>query len=284
MGATYNYSLIRAVPDRRRGEWVNVGVAVYLPGEVDVRVLPHPTKLRMLAPDAAASQLAELPVLWNMLCDGITDDAMRQALLAEQPFLHASPAASFLASEQSYERMVTSIMRDLVIPPTQPRQLPKQSRLHTTLKARFRAEEILGDGPEALEKHLVVPNYPIAEGAGITADFALRNGVMRFTETLDFRVGIEQLKQSKRHQAGLKAVTLDMARRRFPDCQTSVVFAASVETLDIVLPSLTLLSDYAERVYDINNPGDWAAYLTMMKQAATGRAPPASGQQQMPLN
>src|SRR3546814_4918881 len=37
MAHIYKYTILQAVPDPRRGECVNVGVAVFLPDRVDVR-------------------------------------------------------------------------------------------------------------------------------------------------------------------------------------------------------------------------------------------------------
>lgn len=270
MGATFEYSLIRALPDRRRGEWVNIGMLVYLPDSLDIRLLDNLSKLRILHPTLDAAMIMDIRQTWDYFCKGIESAAERQALLGRMPFVHASPTATFACDVRDYERHVLAIMRDLVIPPPQPRQQPQESRLQTTLKSMFKQARILGHQASDIERHLVVPNFPIDANAGICADFALRNGKLRITETIDFRVGTSQIRQKKRAEAGLKAVSLNMAARRFGDagCVPSVVYAASTETLDMIQPSLNLLGDYAERLYDLGNQNDCAAYLQMMQTAA----------------
>ena len=50
MEAVYDYAILRVSPDARRGESVNVGVAVFLPHRLDVRILPSLAKVAALAP------------------------------------------------------------------------------------------------------------------------------------------------------------------------------------------------------------------------------------------
>lgn len=269
MAGTYNYSLIRAVPDPRRGEWVNIGVVVYLAGSLDVRLLRNPTKLRMLAPTLDMGFLADLPTGWQRLCEGLETAEDRRALLARFPLAHASPLGQFIADAHSYDVQVQGIMRDLVAPPPQPRDDAKATRLETELRAIFRKARLLGSSPGDIGRHLVVPKFPVDRDANLVADFALRNGVMRLTETIDFRVKPEQIKSIKRGQAALKAVTLNRAAEIFRgECIPTVVYAAHDDTLDLAQHSLSMLGNYAQRVYDANNPHDMTAFMEMMHTAA----------------
>lgn len=269
MGATYSYSLIRAVPDRRRGEWINVGLVVYWPDHLDVHVLPTHTKLRMLAPSVDGTLLESLQCDWSLLCEGIEGIGERQRLLSRLPFLHASPLANFVATATTYRAAIDSIMRDLVFPPPQPRREPRTSGVQVTLREHFEHAQIFARDPGEIHRHKVVQHFPIDAGSGLTADFALQNGKMRFTETVDFRVKEDQFAQ-KRHQVGTKAVTLDRATKRFPNCQTFVVYAARPESLPLIQPSLSLLADYADQLIDMNNEGDLQRYLSTMRLAAAG--------------
>jgi len=269
MAATYQYSLIRAVPDRRRGEWVNVGVVVFRPGGLDVRVIDNLTKLRMLCPELDSQAIKQLPEFWEAMCAGMQDANDCHALLANTPLVHPSPMAQFLASEESYQDAVKRIMRDLVDPPPQPRQRSSESKVQTMLKGMFKDAHILGDGPADIDRHRVVPHFPIDSSSGMLADFALKNGSMHITQVIDFRVKVDQLKAAKRGEAGLKAMGLVTAEKVYKKgVVPMVVYAANPATLDIVQPSLNLLHQHAEHVFDINNPNDSAAYMQRMRVAA----------------
>ncbi|HET6807215.1 MAG TPA: DUF3037 domain-containing protein [Frateuria sp.] len=257
------------MPDPRRGEWVNIGVVVFLDGRLDVRLLTNYSKLRILAPMLDMGFTEDLASGWERLCDGIDSVAERQAMLATFPLVHASPLGQFIADPRGYDDQVRAIMRDLVVPPAQPREDVPATRLETQLRTIFQRSRLLGRKPSDIDRHMVVHKFPIEREAGLYADFALRNGSMRLTETIDFRVKPEQIKSIKRGQAALKAITLNRADELFKGtCVPSVVYAAEPETLELIQPSLTMLGGYAQRLYDALNPQDMADYMDMMHQAA----------------
>lgn len=271
MDATYTYSLIRVVPDRRRGEWANVGVCVYLPGRLDIRLHRNTSKLRALAPSLNLSFLDELPSLWERITEHTDGTPERQALLSRMPLAHASPLAAFTCWRDRYEAELDAIMQDLVVPPVVAEIRNAEPRLVTTLKRHFHESHLLGRAPEDIDRHLVVQRYPIEAGAGLYADFALKNGVLRFTETIDFRVNASTARNAKFGQAAVKAITLDKATHLHPTSIPSVVYACSERTRDLIQPSLNLLSGYAQRVYDAGNREDMADYMEMMQAAALAR-------------
>jgi hypothetical protein len=48
MAHTYQYSILTAIPDARRGERVNVGIVVFREGKADVRFVQAAFKLKAL--------------------------------------------------------------------------------------------------------------------------------------------------------------------------------------------------------------------------------------------
>ncbi len=266
MDDIYKYSLIRVVPDPRRGEWLNAGLAVFLDQSIDVRLLPDVTKLRCIAPSLDRRLIDDLAPGWNAFCEGMESAEERQRALSRLSFAHASGLATFAASRETYEPTVQSIMRDLVIPPAarRLRYMPPESRLQTTLKRIFRKQNVLGRFESDIDSHLIVPNFLIDEGARAHADFALKNGVLRVTETMDFRVSPEQIKQAKHNQGALKSITLDLARKKFKKCHTSVVYATNPGTEELIQPTIRMMSDYAQTLYHYNDPKDFDAYLHAM--------------------
>jgi hypothetical protein len=101
------------------------------------------------------------------------------------------------------------------------------------------------------------------------ADFALKNGQMHITQVVDFRVKPEQLRAAKRGEVGLKAMGLVTASKVYKKgLVPMVVYSANPATLDLAQPSLNLLHQHAEHVFDLDNPNDAAAYMQRMKLAA----------------
>jgi hypothetical protein len=272
MADIYSYSLIRAVPDRRRGEWVNVGLVVFLADRVDVRLLQNLTKLKVLAPSLDVRSIEDLPEIWSAWTQELTDVAERRSMLAEFPLFQASEVAVFACAQRDYEATVEQIMKDLVVPAPAPRSRDSLTRIEKRLRGYFARSKLLGSSEEDIHRHLVVNRYPIAPGEHLYADFALRNGTLRLTETIDFRAKVETLRNTKRGQAALKAITLDRAMTITKGhCIPSVVYEANEETLDLIQPSLNLLTSYCDRLYDAGNEADLADYMSMMADAANAQ-------------
>lgn len=247
-----------------------MGVCVYLPDRLDIRLHVNPSKLRALNPAQAMDFHETLPRLWERLTAHADTAEARQSLLAKMPQVHASPLAAFVCAPQDYEAELAALMADLVIPPALPPRPQAEPRLITTLKRHFTTANLLGREPEDINRHRVVARFPIDAPANLYADFALKNGKLRVTETLDFRVkNLAERRGEKFKQAAVKAITLDTAGR-IQQCVPSVVYAVgkSEQHRELIQPSLNLLGNYAERLYDINNSQDMASYMEMMQAAA----------------
>lgn len=268
MGVIFDYALIRAVPDPRRGEWVNIGVVVFLDGRLDIHLLGNLSKLRVIAPRLDIDLVEQIRGGWQHLCENAEGTRARHALLERFPLVHASPLARFMAAPDRYTDQVESIMRDLVVPPAAPRSEDRPTRLEAKLRADFYRANLLGQSVDDIDRHKVVPRFPIDASAGLFADFALMNGAMRITETIDFRV--DRARRAAKHdKAALKCVTLARAMERYPSsCNRSVVYIADERTLDMIQPSLTMLGNYADRLYDAGSAAEMASYMSMMHAAA----------------
>lgn len=271
MGASFDYSLIRVVPDRRRGEWANVGVCVYLRGMLDIRIHHNHSKLRALHPALNLAFLADLPAAWNALAGGDASAEDRQAILARMPLAHASPIARFTCDISEYDRELDAILRDLVVPPLGRAQRIHDPRLVTDLKNKFIKARLFSANPDDIHAHRVIQRYPVMAQANLYADFAIKNGVLRLTETLDFRAQRTTIQHDKPGQAALKAITLERATKLHQGCIPSVVYACRPEDRELIQPSLNLLADSAQRLYDAGSADDMASYMDMMHAAAGNR-------------
>lgn len=274
MEACFEYAVLRLTPDPTRGERVNIGIAVFLPDRVDVRLAPSLLKVRALDGRVELDRLYELPGLvekWTAADQ--TTEARHQALLAlglvestQRGWFRPGPDAN-------YESQIARLMATMVTPPARPRRRDLGStRLEKALKQHFARRQLLGQEIEDIDRHRIIHRYPVALDENLYADFAIKNGAWHVTATLDLRAKPETIRTEKFKQAAVKAVTLDRAARRLPGCTPLVVYAAEPAAIELTQHHLNLLSEYAERVYNFLDPEDARAYLGRMEQAAG--APP----------
>lgn len=113
----FEYSLIRAVPNVRRGEWLNVGVCVFLPDGLDMRI-PEAARARLARFDPAVDIDALLGgcAEWPRITAGLKSARVRQMMLSGLSGCHASELGQFAVPPDSYEAEVQSILCDLVVP------------------------------------------------------------------------------------------------------------------------------------------------------------------------
>jgi hypothetical protein len=170
------------------------------------------------------------------------------------------------AHGQPAEALLDELLRDLVAAPTKRRlRDPQSSRLHTELRQVFRQAKILGTKPGDIAKHLVVPNFPIDPDVGLFAEFALRNGQLHITETVDFRLSTLS---SKRQEAQAKTLLLVQALERVgsKDLKRYVVVTGASPQAQA---SMNLLERHADDFIVRESEQDWRRYVDAMHRAAT---------------
>jgi hypothetical protein len=167
---------------------------------------------------------------------------------------------------------VQELHTELVTAPPRKRQTTQRaSRLNAELRAIFKSAHILGKTPGDISHHLVVPNYPIDTDVGLYAEFALRNGKLRITETVDFRSGEASV---KKREAESKTLLLLQALETVgkDDLHRYVVVSgASAKTT----ASINLLSRHADNLIVRESTQDWSLYVAEMSKAATAPTTPA---------
>jgi hypothetical protein len=118
-----------------------------------------------------------------------------------------------------------------------------KSRLFIELKNTFKAYGWLGESAQEIENHKVVTNYPVSLDEDLNAEFAMKNGILHLTETVDFRSGVSS---SKRMEARGKALVFDSAKDQNSTTACTVVVAAA--DYNEIKGSMKMLNRYADRV------------------------------------
>lgn len=244
MAHCYKFSLLRMVGSPPRDERLNVGVAVFLDGALDVRLARSLGKLNALSlafdSDSVRSAANRLENLDRSLsATGDTEEA-RLRRLAEMAAFDFSPLAHFYAqSSAAYEQQVAFLLKSFVDPEPAPKRTPrgKATRLVVSLRQAFRRDRILAQKGEDLAAHRVVPNLELA--TGLVADFVLKNGSMHVIETVDASGDASTAIRAIRDIA-LSALTIEQARITYGDNSTvgRLVYHASAEAEALAVPAL----------------------------------------------
>ena len=266
---TVLFSLIRYQPDLQRQEVVNIGIVVFDEAGPHVAVVPSQGKLLALNPNLSLARVFDqgkrlsdaLQGLWER---GSTVETMVGAF-GGGATLFLTGTGILQRDGRPLEALVEELNQDLVTPPSKKLvREPKRSRLHSELRQVFRSARILGSRPEDITRHLVVPNFPIDPDTGLFAEFALRNGQLHVTETVDFRTAASS---TKRQEAQAKTLILVEALERVgrDDLRRYVVVTGASAQ---VQASMNLLERYSDDLIVRESAEDWRRYVDIMHKAA----------------
>lgn len=244
MATVFNYAVLMAIPDPRRGERVNVGIVVFTPGSLDVR-LTEMGKIKALTGSdwsAYASSAA------RRLKERFPSSEAAQAAMASSevfdPILRATTPAWFaIDSINDYEARVRDILSSLVVRPKQTPVKAKTTRINTEIARELKQSSVLATHDETIESHKVVRDYFVEDE--LRADFAQQNGVLRVAATLDLRRPHVNIRE-----ATLKAIVLDRAKKIYVDARRIGVFAALPDEIPNFKQHLELLHDYSDEVFN----------------------------------
>lgn len=240
---TFEYCVLQATPDRRRGERVNVGLLVFRKDGVDVRLTGLP-KIRALSGKSwnVDVELLQREIEQNFRSNEGSDEFVCRYHSMEHA-LKLSSVGRFIASEAEYDARIDQIQRALIMPPRSVRSR-KSTRINTEISNVFRKAKVLAKKDESIEDHKVVRDFYVSKEEELKADFALKNGVYHVATTLDLRQASVNISK-----AALKAVVLDKARAELDGARCIGVYALEGDDPQY-RPHLELLSSYATETYN----------------------------------
>jgi hypothetical protein len=272
MARTYKYVVLTAIPEPRRGERINVGIAVFRDDRIDVRFRQAAYKLRAITGQNWDSRVESAQARLESLFAGNKEPAV---VLSEfemvEPLLKPSkPGFLNLNTEEEYEERVEQIIRSLVALSAKER-VEAKSRINTEIAKEFSRVNVLARGDESIDDHKIVRNFVIDESEGLQADFALKNGKLHVASTLDLRKQNAGLGES-----ALKSIVLDKAVKKHGKDQvvTIGVYAVDPDMRESFKSHIDLLGDYAQELYDWQDPDgrlrfQHALYDAMGREAGT---------------
>lgn len=250
MARTYKYSVLSAIPDPRRGERVNVGILVFRPDGIDLRLPQVSSKLRALTGQNLQRRIEGVQALYErMFVRSQTPSEMLKRFQSVEPMLAPSDLGSFVASTTDYDKVIEEILATLVVVPRRERG-ETEPKFKTQIANNFREAGLLAPKDEGIESGKVVKNFQIGSEEGVVADFAMKNGMFHVASTLDMRK-----EQHGLLEASYKSIVLDRAQANYPD---------QVETVGVLIldpgahssfrTQIALFEKYADRMFDLTDP------------------------------
>lgn len=260
MAHIYNFAIIQAVPDRLRDERVNIGVLVFRPDGIDVRI-SETRKLSAISSRAWDADIKSFSEMMRKLDNADTPAEERlRSLNALGASIRLSELGWFEAStELEFDRMVRDVARSMVMKPKRKRHNDAPP-LASEITSALREKKLLANKDETIESGLVVPGYEIEHG--LKADFVQKNGSFHVAAVLDLRANNPQLAQ-----AALKGVVLDRASEKFANSHRVGIYSAAKERLPELRDNLNILRPYADDIYNWEDMHDREQVTRMFHQA-----------------
>lgn len=264
------YSLLLLNPSIERLDTVVVG-AIFRTAVWDVRVTTSVSKIKAVNPAYPESKLLQTVALVKELA--VNKNTLQDLRIGFEGGRWGISVDGFVgsftyASEAEYHLQVAAVLAESVNPPSLAQSHPvpvsrRRNVVRRNLRAHFKARGLWSRQDSDIYQHKIVEQYPISPESGLIAEFALRNGVMHITETVDFEV---QSLVGKRLLAQAKTLVLSESARVFgASTRRYVVVAGS--TREDARQSMNLLRDHAE-VFALESTSDMTTYVDAISSAA----------------
>lgn len=276
MTAFARYSLITMRPDPERMDVLCVGALVLLPDGSWQVLVPGKEKLEALGYLAAARRLMAISVNLRELladCSSIQDARTMLAGMRSSLGVHEFEGFFSYDSEAEFARHVNAITLESIAMPQQQRDVqPERQRVHRTrvrtrLRRHFEEMGVLAPPGDKNADHKVVPDYPINEKHGLKAEFAVKNTVWHITETVDFDVASEGIR-NKTFEAQAKCLVMHAAQEAFGPMTKRYIVVRGGES-EHAHTSVDLLSTVG-RLFMAESNEDMTTYFDLIAKAAHG--------------
>lgn len=260
----FDYSVIRYLPNAKRGEIINLGIVVFRASGVDIKILNSAAKIRMFDNSTNISELLKLESTISEICSLSKEpDEQFELLNSFGSGMFVSNKYSFSIENLShYDKKISLIFNELVKPYAYRGNVKNHSRLYTKLKKRFKSLDLLAKDESDIYNHKIVPSYTIDKSSGLSADFMFKNGRYHMTEVIDFNVNDNQ---AKFKETTLKVMSFIEGKRHISsNLGCYLVYSATVEKENEVSAHINLASDYSDKIYNIASKDDESSYYQML--------------------
>lgn len=264
----FDFTLIKYMPNPKRGEILNIGLVVYRSTGVDVRVLNAPAKARIIDGVANYDHILAVKELYKKVTSGIENSKLQhETIKSFNGGVFISERSAFSIDDiGQYEKKVSALFNNLVKPFSSREKGEVQSRLHTKIKSRFKTMKVLGKDQSEIAEHKIIPNYPIEGAPGFFADFMFKNGKYHISEVIDFNVNDIT---AKFKETAMKVMTFVEGKKRLgDDTGCYFVYSATSKKESEILQHLNMAEDYSDRAFNLNSHEDEVKYFSLISEMA----------------
>lgn len=260
------FTLLQIVPDRLRGEALNVGIVLHSQAGPDLRLRMLPSRLKALAPSFSQANLEEWRQAWLAALQRFDNADQRWAWLKDAMApLRLSETGGTISAESSddLEAQVEGLLERLVMPPRNnvatSRPRARRSGLNAQLTQWLRTQHLYSSKLQDLTRNRVVSGYPLSVSEELFAEFALKNGAIHVIETLDLR-GHNSYTKALRNEASHKALVLDLAQDELEGNSQRIAVVAA-DDYGTMRPAVSMLNRKASAVVSMDSVQDrqWLA-------------------------
>jgi hypothetical protein len=268
MAHIFNFAILEAVPDARRGERVNVGIIIFLPDRVDIR-LSEVAKVRALKEGSWDDYLGDVRsrLIATFVIGESPAEFMQRAALIDRVVRFSDLSWFSIDHPDQFEGRVRSILTALV---TRAKGVVREkvTRINAEIARTFKASKVLATPKDSLmEDRKVFRNYTISEEEELTADFIVKNGLFHVTVTLDLRRASVPV-----GNAALKAITLDKSSNALAGGVRKIAVYAAPPGAQQFRAHIGILTDYADHVFNWLDPDQRILYTRSTYDAISGSA------------
>ncbi|MBL0253196.1 MAG: DUF3037 domain-containing protein [Polaromonas sp.] len=240
--------IINYQPYPARAEHCSVGALVFnAEGSARAHLATNLKKLKALDPQSSVEILHD-SLKWLVSEINKNQDAWNAFRHGFSSLRFSKDAGYFLyETDAEYDKQVKWLL-SVSSEPRSSRQgeirKPK-SRLFIELRDTFKAYGWLGDSVQDINNHQVVTNFPVSLDEDLSAEFAMKNGILHLAETVDFRNGVSNVKKM---EARGKALVFDFAKEQIKNTACTVIVAAGDYADVEIKRSMNMLNRYSDRV------------------------------------
>ncbi|RUW92548.1 hypothetical protein [Mesorhizobium sp. M7A.F.Ca.US.010.02.1.1] len=240
MAPSYKFSIIQARPSAIRGERVNVGLVVFGPNGLDVR-LPEVRKLMHLTGHKWDDIATAYYTVLSKSSLHHLDELREKSAVRSDVFSMSSAGEIRAAGLDEYEANVAKILNIYVDKPALTRK-EKQQKINSEITAMLRKVGVLADKGQTINDGKVIQKFVVSEDKEIVADFAYKANGLKVVSTLELR----GLKTSAHSKACEKGATLYFAREQFGPTMTPFgVYAVNAAEVEAYRGEIEILTSFA---------------------------------------
>ena len=250
MDRSYDYAVLQAVPDQRRGERVNIGIAVLREDGLDIRVF-ETRKIHALTGESWDTYIDSYSTVLKRLDDPtlVKSDRLDKLAVAQGQIVLTKNGWFKSSGVDDYEATITEIVKSVVLKPSRKR-VRDDTSIVAEISADLRSAHILAGKDESLGSGKVLRGFPIE--SGLAADFAQLNAKLHVATVLDLRSSHPQIAQ-----AALKAIVLDRAGAVHDGPVHKIgVYAVAPARCSEVRENIDLLKRYADDIVNWEDASD----------------------------